>query len=123
MTAQYLPVLLAVLGAAGFMAVMLGINHFLGPKPKPEQRPPVKFEPFECGIEPLQSDNKRRTAVKFYMVAILFVMFDLETVLLYPWAVLYRELGVFGLVELLVFLISLVVGLFYAWRKGALEWR
>jgi NADH-quinone oxidoreductase subunit A len=123
MTAQYLPVLLVVLGAAGFMAVMLGINYLLGPKPNPAQSPAVKLEPFECGIEPLQSDNRRRTSVKFYMVAILFVMFDLETVLLYPWAVLYRELGVFGFVELLVFLISLVVGLFYAWRKGALEWR
>lgn len=123
MTAQYLPVLLVVLGAAGFMAVMLGLNHLLGPKPNLAQTPAVKHQPFECGIEPLQSDNRRRTSVKFYMVAILFVMFDLETVLLYPWAVLYRELGVFGFVELLVFLISLVVGLFYAWRKGALEWR
>jgi NADH-quinone oxidoreductase subunit A len=123
MTDQYLPVLLAVLGAAGFMAVMLGINYLLGPKPAVSKTPAVKFEPFECGIEPMQSDNRRRTAVKFYLVAILFVMFDLETVLLYPWAVLYRELGVFGLVELLVFLVSLVVGLFYAWRKGALEWR
>ena len=128
MTDQYLPVLLAVLGAAGFMGVMLGINYLLGPKPKPAESPAVKFEPFECGIEPLQSDNRRRTAVKFYLVAILFVMFDLETVLLYPWAVLYSDLidaglGLFGLVELLVFLVSLVVGLFYAWRKGALEWR
>ncbi len=124
MIAQYLPVLFAVLGAAGFMAVMLGINHILGPKPREEDSPAVKLEPFECGIEPMQSDNRRRTAVKFYLVAILFVMFDLETVLLYPWAVLYTELpGLFGLIELLVFLLSLVVGLLYAWRKGALEWR
>ena len=123
MTAQYLPVLMVLLGAVGFMAVMLGINALLGPKRALADMPAVKLEPFECGSPPLQTDNRRRTAVKFYLVAILFVMFDLETVLLYPWAVLYRELGLFGFVELLVFMISLVVGLAYAWKKGALEWR
>jgi NADH-quinone oxidoreductase subunit A len=121
MTAQYLPVLFALLGSAGFMAVMLGLNALLGPKRPPDDS--VKFEPFECGSPPLQTDNQRRTSVKYYLVAILFVMFDLEAVLLYPWAVLYRELGVFGLVELCVFMISLVVGLAYVWRKGALEWQ
>ncbi len=121
MTAQYLPVLFALIGSAGFMAVMLGLNALLGPKRPPDGS--VKFEPFECGSPPLQTDNQRRTSVKYYLVAILFVMFDLEAVLLYPWAVLYRELGVFGLVELCVFMISLVVGLAYVWRKGALEWQ
>ena len=123
MTAQYLPVLMITLGALGFMAVMLGINALLGTRRKHDQMPKVMLEPFECGSPPLQTDNRRRTAVKYYLVAILFVMFDLETVLLYPWAVLYKELGLFGLVELFVFMISLVVGLAYAWRKGALEWR
>jgi len=123
MTAQYLPVLMITLGALGFMAVMLGINALLGSKRKHADMPAIMLEPFECGSPPLQTDNRRRTSVKFYLVAILFVMFDLETVLLYPWAVLYKELGVFGFVELLVFMISLVVGLAYAWRKGALEWR
>ncbi len=123
MTAQYLPVLLAALASAGFMAVMLGLNHVLGPKPKAESSPPVKLEPFECGSPPLQQDNRRRVAVKYYLVAILFVMFDLETVLLYPWAVLYRQLGLFGLIEVVIFMLSLVVGLTYVWRKGALEWR
>ncbi|HCP44469.1 MAG TPA: NADH-quinone oxidoreductase subunit A [Deltaproteobacteria bacterium] len=123
MSAQYLPVLFAFMGAIGFMAVMLGLNHLLGPKPKAALTPAVKFEPFECGVPALQRDNRRRISVKYYLVAILFVMFDLEAVLLYPWAVLYRELGLFGLVELVVFLISLVVGLIYAWRKGALEWQ
>ena len=123
MTSQYLPVLLVFVGAFGFMAVMLGANALLGPKPKPEDEPPIKHEPFECGSPLFQTDNHRRVSVKFYLVAILFVMFDLETVLLYPWAVLYRELGLFGLIELLVFLVSLGVGLVYAWRKGALEWQ
>ena len=77
MTDQYLPVLLAVLGASGFMGVMLGINYLLGPKPKAVESPAVKLEPFECGIEPMQSDNRRRTAVKFYLVAILFIIFGL----------------------------------------------
>ena len=123
MTAQYLPVLMVTLGAMGFMAVMLGINALLGPKRKKEDMPEVMLEPFECGAPPLQVDNRRRTAVKFYLVALLFVMFDLETVLLYPWAVVFEELGMFGFLELLVFMLSLVVGLAYAWRKGALEWR
>jgi NADH-quinone oxidoreductase subunit A len=122
MTAQYLPVLLAVIGSAGFMAVMLGLNAILGPKPNLSASPPAKLEPFECGSPPLQANNKKRVNVKYYLVALMFVMFDLEAVLLYPWAVVSRELGLFGFIELLVFLISLVVGLLYAWRKGALEW-
>ena len=105
------------------MAVMLGLNHVLGPKPRAETSPAVKLEPFECGSPPLQQDNRRRVAVKYYLVAILFVMFDLETVLLYPWAVLYKQLGLFGLIEVVIFMLSLVVGLTYVWRKGALEWR
>jgi NADH-quinone oxidoreductase subunit A len=120
MTIQYLPVLLAVLAAVGFMAVMLLLNKFLGPKPKHE---PAMDLPFECGSPMLQADNRRRISVKYYLVALLFVMFDLETVLLYPWAVMQRELGWFGLVELCLFMVSLVVGLFYVWRKGALEWQ
>ena len=120
MTAQYLPVLLAVIGAAGFMAVMLLLNKWLGPKPR---HAAVMGTPFECGSPMLQADNRRRISVKYYLVALLFVMFDLEAVLLYPWAVLCQELGWFGFVELLVFMVSLVVGLVYVWRKGALEWQ
>lgn len=120
MSAQYIPVLLAVLGACGFMAGMLFLNKKLGPKPK---HAPIMATPFECGSPLIDQNNRRRVSVKYYLIAILFVMFDLEAVLLYPWAVLHRELGLFGLVELLVFLVSLVVGLAYAWRKGALEWR
>lgn len=120
---NYLPILLTLLTAFGFAATMLGINALLGPKRKPTEVPAVKLEPFECGSVPIQVNNRRRISVKFYLVAILFVMFDLETVLLYPWAVVYRELGWFGYAELLVFLVSVVVGLAYAWRKGGLEWR
>jgi NADH-quinone oxidoreductase subunit A len=105
------------------MAVMLGANALLGPKPNPAAAPAVKNQPFECGSVPLQTNNARRVSVKYYLIALLFVMFDLEAVLLYPWAVLMRELGLFGLIELLVFLLSLVVGLVYAWKKGALEWQ
>ena len=120
MSAQYMPVLLAVLGSAGFMGGMLFLNKKLGPKPK---HAPIMGTPFECGSPLIEQNNRRRVSVKYYLIAILFVMFDLETVLLYPWAVLHRELGLFGLVELFVFLISLVVGLTYAWKKGALEWQ
>ncbi|MEE2829491.1 MAG: NADH-quinone oxidoreductase subunit A [Myxococcota bacterium] len=120
MAIQYLPVLLAVLAAVGFMGGMLFLNKKLGPRPV---HAPIMNTPFECGSPLIQQENRRRVSVKFYLIAILFVMFDLETVLLYPWAVLHSELGLFGLVELIVFLISLVVGLIYVWRKGALEWQ
>ncbi len=122
MTAQYLPVLLAVIGSAGFMAVMLLINAILGPKPNLGASPASKREPFECGSPPLQANNKQRVSVKFYLVALLFVMFDLEAVLLDPWAVVSRGLGLFGFMEVLGFMVSLVVGLGYGWREGALEW-
>ncbi len=120
---NYFPILAALVAAFGFAAVMLGINAVLGPKRPAETAPAVKLEPFECGSVPIQVSNRRRISVKFYLVAILFVMFDLETVLLYPWAVVYRDLGWFGFVELLIFMISVTIGLAYAWRKGGLEWR
>lgn len=120
---HYLPVLAMVVAAFGVAAAMLGINALLGPKRRAADGPAVKLEPFECGSVPIQVDNRRRVSVKFYLVAILFVMFDLEAVLLYPWAVVYRDLGWFGFAELLAFMLSVVVGLAYAWRKGGLEWR
>ena len=122
MTAQYLPVLMITLGALGFMAVMLGINALLGPKRKAADMPAIMLEPFECGSPPLQTDNRRRTAVKFYLVAVLFVMFDLEVVFMYPWAVNFKELGWYGFWAMSIFLVILTAGLLYEWKKGALEW-
>ena len=81
----------------------------------------VKLMPYECGIDPL--DNARgRYTVRYYIVAILFVVFDVETIFLFPWAVKFKALGVFGLVEILIFLVILIVGYIWVWQKGALEW-
>lgn len=83
---------------------------------------PRKLEPFECGQEPVGLPMGR-LAIKFYLVAILFILFDVELVFLYPWAVIYREIGMLGLAEMAVFLGILMVGYVYAWDNGALEWR
>ncbi len=82
---------------------------------------PVKASPYESGIDPL-GDTRERFSVKFYIVAILFIVFDIETIFFLPWASIFRELGVFGLIEMFVFVVVLAVGLAYAWKKGALEW-
>jgi NADH-quinone oxidoreductase subunit A len=81
----------------------------------------VKLEPYECGIRPL-SDSRGRYTVRFYIIAILFVIFDVETIFLFPWAVRYRALGWFGVAEVAVFLAILIVGYIWAYQKGALEW-
>ncbi len=105
--------LLAALVAGGFLM----LASLLGPK-----RPsPAKLEPFECGSEPFQLPAGR-FSIKFYLVAMLFILFDVELVFLFPWAVVYRELGFPGFLEMAVFLGIVLVGFVYAWKKGALEW-
>ena len=104
--------------AASIVAAMLILFSRLGPKnPTPE-----KMAPFECGVDPISLPMGKLT-IRFYLVAILFILFDVELVFLYPWAVIYRELGVLGLVEMGIFLGILVVGFVYAWDNGALEWK
>jgi NADH-quinone oxidoreductase subunit A len=98
-------------------AVLVAIAHRAGPK-----RPtPKKHTPFESGIDPV-GDARHRFSVKFFLVALLFLVFDVEVVFVFPWAVLFRSLGWFGFVEMAIFLAILIVGLYYVWRKGALEW-
>jgi NADH-quinone oxidoreductase subunit A len=80
-----------------------------------------KLMPYECGVDPIGT-ARRRFSVKFFLIAILFIIFDIEAVFLYPWAVIFKELRVFGLIEMAVFVAVLLIGLFYVWRKGALEW-
>ena len=82
---------------------------------------PVKSEAYECGVEPT-SDVAGRFPVRFYLIAMLFVIFDVETVFMFPWAVIFDKLALFGLIEMLVFIFILVMGFYYAWQKGALEW-
>jgi len=115
---EYLGIVVAFALAAVFLATNIVLASTLGPK-KPSL---VKSEPFECGQVPL-SLPIGRLSVKFYLTAILFILFDVELVFLYPWAVVYRALGGRGLVEMGIFLVILMVGFFYAWDNGALEWQ
>ena len=117
MTHPYFPVLMIFLFAGIIVVSFLFAAQFLGPK-----RPnPIKAEPFESGNPP-KGDARIRFSVKFYIVAMLFLIFDIEVVFLYPWAILFRRLGLFGLVEMGIFLSILTIGLIYVWKKGALEW-
>ena len=113
----YVPVLLVTLLVIGMAAVILILNYALGPK-RPTR---VKAIPYESGVDPADSP-RHRFSVKFYMTAILFLVFDLEVVFLYPWAVVYRDLGMLGFAEICVFMGVLMVGFVYAWANGALEW-
>jgi len=109
---------LILLALGGTIAVVfVAISRFVfTPNPTPR-----KQTVYECGVEPIGT-ARERFPVRFYLVALLFILFDIEAVYLYPWARLFRELGLFGFIEMAVFLLILVVGLIYAWRKGALEW-
>ncbi len=115
--AEYLPVLLFILAAIGFGVVNLVLSWVV----RPQRYDAVKAAPYECGIETLH-DPRDRYSVHYYVIAVLFVVFDVETVFLYPWAVMFDELALFGFIEMMVFLAILLVGYLYAWRRGALEW-
>lgn len=107
-----------LLVCAGNFGGMIALTSFLGPK----NRNPVKDEPFECGSIPV-GPNNGRVHVRFYMVAMLFIVFDIETVMMYPWAVIYlKDLRLFGLVEMALFIAILTFGLVYVWKRGGLEW-
>ncbi len=108
---------LFVIVAVVFPLIALGLAWVLRPK-KPN---PIKSQTYECGLE-TYGDTWIQFRVQYYLFALVFVVFDIETIFLYPWAVAYNRLGLFALVEMFVFLAILMVGLAYAWRKGALEW-
>jgi NADH-quinone oxidoreductase subunit A len=115
---EYVGIVVALVLAGAFAAANVVLSSVLGPK-KPSR---VKSEPFECGEVPF-SLPAGRLSIKFYLTAILFVLFDVEIVFLYPWAVAYHGLGALGLMEMGLFLGILMVGFFYAWDNGALEWQ
>ena len=113
----YIPIFILILVAIGFAIFTLMVSklvHSSGYKK-------VKLEPYECGSEP-ETDARDRYSIRYYLVAMLFVIFDVETVFMFPWAVAMDELALFGLIEMLVFIFILVIGYVYAWRKGALDW-
>src|SRR3990172_3659486 len=117
MPGEYLPILiiLAMATALGFIAV--GLGHLLGPR-RPTTR---KGEPYESGMRPY-GRGARRVPIHFYLMAVMFILFDIEIVFLLPWAVTLRSLGTFGLVAMAVFIGVLMVGYVYMWKKGAMEW-
>ncbi len=117
MLAEYLPTLLFLFVAGGIGVALIVIGNVLGPR-RPNAE---KLSPYECGF-PAFEDARMQFDVRYYLVAILFIVFDLEIAFVFPWAVVFRELGVFGLVEMGVFLALLVLGFAYVWKKGALTW-
>ncbi len=116
-TELYFPVLVQGIIAIGLAAVLIGLSFLLGKK----VRNAVKDTPYESGITPT-GDARQRFSVKFYLVAMLFILFDIEAIFLYPWAVVYRDLKFFGFIEMLVFVVLILSGFFYIWKKGALDW-
>jgi NADH-quinone oxidoreductase subunit A len=117
MIEQYIPIGLMILLAVLFGIVLVNVNKWIGPKNPTDE----KLSTYESGMEPIRS-ARERFSVKFYLVAMLFIVFDIEIVFMYPWAVKFRELGMFGFIEMLVFIGILLVGYLYIWRKGALQW-
>lgn len=114
---EYLPILIFLAIAAVVVVVLPGLSWLIG-----SQRPyPEKLSAYECGFAPFE-DARRRFDVRFYLVAILFIIFDLEIAFLFPWAAAFREIGLFGFWSMVVFLAVLTVGFIYEWKKGALEW-
>jgi NADH-quinone oxidoreductase subunit A len=117
MIEQYAAIGIMMVVAIGFGIVLANINKWIGPK-KPNDE---KLSTYESGMEPVKS-ARERFSVKFYLVAMLFIVFDIEIVFMYPWAVKFKQLGLFGFVEMMIFIGILLVGYLYVWRKGALKW-
>ena len=118
MLSDYLPILLLGVLALAFVAASLAVSSLL----RPRNPTPAKLMPYECGIEPERLPKGERFNVRFYVVAMLFIIFDIETIFLFPWAVGFRRLGLFGLVEMAIFVGLVFVAYVYVWRSGGLDW-
>ena len=113
----FLPILIMIGLGVGFAVGSVALSQFLGPrKPTPE-----KLAPYECGM-PAVGDARERQSVKFYLVAMIFLLFDIEVAFLYPWAVAFKDLGMMGFIQVLSFFALLTTGYVYVWRKGAFDW-
>ena len=113
----YFPVLVQVILAVLVAGALTSLSYLLGKR----TTGPVKDSPYECGMEAI-GDARGRVSVKYYLVAIVFILFDIEAIFLYPWAVVYRELKMFAFVEMLLFIVLVLAGFLYVWKKGALNW-
>ena len=114
---QYFPILLFIGFGLGLGMLMVGAGSFVSPN-RPD---PQKLSPYECGFEAFE-DARMKFDVRYYLIAILFILFDLEIAFLFPWAVVLPEIGFFGFASMMVFLFILIIGFIYEWKKGALEW-
>ena len=117
MLEHYIPLGIMIVFGVVFGIVMSKMSEWLGPK----NPTTIKLSTYESGMEPIRSAHER-VSVKYYTVAMLFILFDIEVVFLYPWAVSFRELGMFGLLEMFLFIALLMIGFVYVWRKGGLRW-
>ncbi len=117
MLENYFPVLLFIMVALAIGVIPLVLGRVLGPH-RPDA---AKLSPYECGFEAFE-DARMKFDVRYYLVAILFILFDLEIAFLFPWAIVLNEIGMFGFVSMMIFLAILTVGFIYEWKKGALEW-
>ena len=113
----YFPILVQVIIAAVLASALVGLTGLLGKR----SNSPLKDTPYESGMVPVGSAQER-FSVKFYLVGMIFILFDIEAVFLYPWVVVYRDLKLFGFFEMLIFVVLVLVGFYYTWKKGALDW-
>jgi NADH-quinone oxidoreductase subunit A len=114
---SYLPIVAMAVIALGFVVTTMLATHYLGPRRKSK----IKDDPFECGVE-VKGSARTPFSIKYFLVAILFVLFDVEVIFMYPWAVNFKSLGLFGLLEMFSFMALMIVGLIYIIRRGALKW-
>jgi len=121
MLSDYLPILIFLVVATGLATLLLVLGSGRGRLSAREPNDPAKLSPYECGFEAFE-DSRTKFDVRYYLVAILFIVFDLEIAFLFPWAVALGKIGLAGLVAMAIFLAILVVGFIYEWKKGALEW-
>ncbi|MBE21775.1 MAG: NADH-quinone oxidoreductase subunit A [Acidobacteria bacterium] len=114
----YLPIALFAVAATVFAVIGLVAGGLIRPAGRDLEG---KLEPYECGVEPVR-DARQRFSIRFYIVAMLFLIFDVETIFLFPWAVQFKQLALFGFIEMVIFIAILIFGYIYAWKRGALEW-
>lgn len=114
---EYVAIALMVILSTVVALIAIGLGTIFGPK----KESAAKSMPYESGMNPY-GEGTRRMPIRFYLIAVLFILFDIEVVFFLPWAIVFRQLGLFGLIEMIIFIVILLVGYVYAWKKGALEW-
>jgi NADH-quinone oxidoreductase subunit A len=114
---EYVAIALMVVLSTVVALIAIGLGYLFGPR----KQSAAKSMPYESGVNPY-GEGTRRMPIRFYLIAVLFILFDIEVVFFLPWAIVFRQLGLFGLIEMVIFIVILLVGYVYAWKKGALEW-